>query len=114
MKKICIDMDYSSDPIWIQEEDDYWVNDSLHSYSNDLSREVMHSLCIYQQLWETVNWSNYKSPTSSSLKEYPGEFIVHNTLDVLSQSIAYQIKKEQPTWRVFYCTSESYERIEVK
>lgn len=113
IKRICVDMDYSSDPIWIDENfDDHWDNDSLSSYKNLLSNELLHSLKVYENLWEISNWSAYMSP--STFSNYPGVGLIENTLDILAQTIAVKIKKEQPTWQVYYTQSNSYHRIEAK
>lgn len=111
---ICVDMDYSSDPLWTSETGDYWINDNLDEYKTLFSAGLMHSLYVYQQMWEATHWSSYLSPSDMIEVEAPGMFMVHNVTFILSQACAVQIKKEFPEWHVFYWCNTSDTRKEVQ
>ncbi|EON7637329.1 hypothetical protein FOI42_RS03755 [Escherichia coli] len=110
---ISVDMDYSSDPIWTSKTGDYWINDDLDGYKKLFSAGLMHSLYVYQQIWEASNWSSYLSPSDMINVEAPGMFMIQQASHILSQACAVQIKKEFPDWHVFYWCDASNTRKEV-
>ena len=60
---IKIDMDYCADPLWVSVDGIHFVNDSLSEYEDRLSKELLHGLSLYQDIWELSKWSKFKSPS---------------------------------------------------
>lgn len=112
---VCVEMDYSADPLWLGSEDSddiFFINDSLDEYNNLLSTGLLHSLKLFQCTWEHFHCSKYKSVFD--FNTFPGAFSTKEYLNTLIFLCAAQIKKEHPDWRVFYTNMYDYIRIELK
>lgn len=96
-------MDYSSDPIWVSEDD---INENNVSFSNasvdefNLPSSFLHSLEIYRVLWETVHWSKHITP-SSEHHEFVGEDLVYKALTDLQLCLAIKLKETFPEKRIY-------------
>lgn len=112
-KHILIDMDYCADPLWATAADEgIFPNASLKEFEKVLPRSVLHSLVVYQNLWESTYWSKYIGPSEEDRK-FPGDDIVYDLLRDMPPILAAKIKQALPGCHVYYRCPETMDPIEV-
>lgn len=109
-----VDMDYCADPIWVSEEpldvSPAFMNTSLEEF--DLPKPLMHSLKLYQSLWENANWSGYIGPSDNH--DFPCSESVYELLTEMEVTLAVELKKVYPESRVYFTRyNNGYHLIEV-
>lgn len=118
-KHIKIDMDYCADPLWVSADGVHFVNDSLSEYEDKLSKELMHGLILYQEIWEKSNWSKFKSP-SEEFKDVGYEESLCDLIKEMEIKLAVRLKTEMPDYHIYYCKYSperecggKYENVEI-
>lgn len=118
-KHIKIDMDYCADPLWVSADGVHFVNDSLSEYEDKLSKELMHGLILYQEIWEKSNWSKFKSP-SDEFKDVGYEDSLEDLIKEMEIKLAVRLKTEMPDHHIYYCKyspekecDSKYENVEI-
>lgn len=106
-KHLKVDMDYSADPIWggVSEDRLIFANCSLSEFEPILSKELLHGLEVYRNMWDTAHWSEFMTPSMSF--EWPGEELVHDCLKEIQIHLAARLKEELPDAHVYYCQRDS-------
>ncbi|HBT0444788.1 TPA: hypothetical protein MA058_003444 [Klebsiella pneumoniae] len=116
---IKIDMDYCADPLWVSVDGIHFVNDSLSEYEDRLSKELLHGLSLYQDIWELSKWSKFKSP-SDEFKDVGYEDSLEDLIKEMEIHLAVRLKTEMPDYHIYYCKyyperecAHQYENVEI-
>ncbi|ATS93560.1 hypothetical protein P1A145kb_p160 [Pectobacterium phage DU_PP_I] len=111
-KHIMIDMDYCADPLWVSEDGCCFANGDLCEFEKVLPAGTMHSLAMYQDLWEKTHWTKYLGP-SGEYRSYPGEDLAYGFIREMPPVIAAAVKESLPDHHIYYRCPETRAPVEV-